>query len=540
MLIKRNHLIILFIPLVLSSFTHLWNLSQFPSFHPDEGVYIKRALHILEGNGPHDDTSSFDHSQDSTSSFDHPYFGQIFLAAFLGLIGFPNSINPSTDVQSIETLYLIPRILMGIVAVIDTFLIYKISETRFNRPIAIFAAILFAVMPLTWITRRIVLDSIMLPFILTSIFLALKIGPSSVSRNKNLLLLSGISMGIAIFTKIPAICFLPIALYLINQSLSVVPYKKNKFSFNSGKIKILIIWFIIPAVVIPAIWPAYAIVSDRFDEFIDGIFWQGTERHGGNSLFNIVEDFWKSDPVLLVLGIIGTIYCSLRREFVPIIWLVPYIIFLYFIGWVAHFHLILILPPLCIAIAKLIHDLPQICKLKKKDRIISFLIISSLCIFGLVNTTLLISTDLSYVQFYSISFIANQLEKESHERDPIPIIEDHERESDQITVIASPISSWIYKYVFDNENTFSHFRDTKPIRTSKIILLVDSIYQRVMSKIEGENLTQIDRLKNIYNNTTVAALFKDDESNYDSKIYPYTGIRANIGGSRTQEIRTNY
>ena len=190
----------------------------------------------------------------------------------------------------------------------------------------------------------------------------------------------------------------------------------------------------------------------------------------------------------------------------------------------------MILPPLCIAIAKLIHDLPRIGKLKKKDRIISFLIISSLFIFGLVNTTLLISTDLSYVQFYSISFIANQLEKESHERDPIPIIEDHERESDQITVIASPISSWIYKYVFDNENTFSHFRDTKPIRTSNIILLVDSIYQRVMSKVEGENLTQIDRLKNIYNNTTLVALFKDDESNYDSKIYPYTGIRANIGG----------
>jgi hypothetical protein len=92
---KKNHLILLFIPLVLSSFTHLWNLSQFPSFHPDEGVYIKRALSILEGNGPHDNTATFDHSQDSTSSFDHPYFGQIFLAAFLGLIGFPDSINPS-------------------------------------------------------------------------------------------------------------------------------------------------------------------------------------------------------------------------------------------------------------------------------------------------------------------------------------------------------------------------------------------------------------------------------------------------------------
>jgi hypothetical protein len=200
----------------------------------------------------------------------------------------------------------------------------------------------------------------------------------------------------------------------------------------------------------------------------------------------------------------------------------------------------LILPALCIAIAKLIYDLPHIIKLKKKDNIITFIIISSVCMFGLVNTTLLISTDLSYTQFYSVSFITKQIEKESHERDPLPALDDHERERDQVTVISSPISSWIYKYVFDNENTFSHVRDTKPISTSNILLLVDSTYKHVISKEEGENLTQIERLKNIYNNTNVAALFKDDVSNYDRKTYPYTGLNSANIGSRTQEIRTNY
>jgi hypothetical protein len=160
--------------------------------------------------------------------------------------------------------------------------------------------------------------------------------------------------------------------------------------------------------------------------------------------------------------------------------------------------------------------------------------------FGLVNTTLLISTDLSYTQFYSVSFITKQIEKESHERDLLPALDDHERERDQVTVISSPISSWIYKYVFDNENTFSHVRDTKPISTSNILLLVDSTYKHVISKEEGENLTQIERLKNIYNNTNVAALFKDDVSNYDRKTYPYTGLNSANIGSRTQEIRTNY
>ena len=59
-------------------------------------------------------------------------------------------------------LYAVPRVIMGILAVIDTFLIYKISEIRYNRSVALIASILFAVMPLTWLTRRRYLDSIML------------------------------------------------------------------------------------------------------------------------------------------------------------------------------------------------------------------------------------------------------------------------------------------------------------------------------------------------------------------------------------------
>jgi hypothetical protein len=75
-----NRIIFLLIPLILSSFTHLWNAAQFPSFHPDEGVYIRRALHILAGLGPQDPSSRFDHSQDSNTAYDHPYFGPILLA----------------------------------------------------------------------------------------------------------------------------------------------------------------------------------------------------------------------------------------------------------------------------------------------------------------------------------------------------------------------------------------------------------------------------------------------------------------------------
>ncbi len=126
-------------------------------------------MHVLEGLGPQE--SYF---------YDHPFFGQLFLAATLGIIGYPDSLNPSSgDAHSIEMLYTIPRTIIGILAVIDTFLIYKISERYYNWKVALFASLLYAVMPITWITRRILLDSILLPFVLSSIFFAVYLGYSN-------------------------------------------------------------------------------------------------------------------------------------------------------------------------------------------------------------------------------------------------------------------------------------------------------------------------------------------------------------------------
>ena len=147
------------IPLVLSTFTHLWNVIGFPAVHFDEGIYMRRAMIVLGGQSPQEG-----------SHYDHPFFGQIFLASILAIIGYPSSLHPTANgdaIHSIEMLYMVPRVLMGLLAVVDTFLIYKIAEVRYNsRNIALIASILFAVMPLTWLTRSIWLDFIQLPFLL--------------------------------------------------------------------------------------------------------------------------------------------------------------------------------------------------------------------------------------------------------------------------------------------------------------------------------------------------------------------------------------
>ena len=76
-------------------------------------------------------------------------------------------------------LYLVPRVLMGVLAILDTFLIYKISERYYNsRNVALIASILFAVMPITWLLRRVWLEPIQLPFVLASVIFAVYLGSS--------------------------------------------------------------------------------------------------------------------------------------------------------------------------------------------------------------------------------------------------------------------------------------------------------------------------------------------------------------------------
>ena len=62
--------------------------------------------------------------------------------------------------------------------------------------------------------------------------------------------------------------------------------------------------------------------------------------------------------------------------------------------------------------------------------------------------------------------------------------------------------------MYHHDQTFSHIRDTQPIHTDNIILLVDSLYKRITLRSEAENQTQLTRLSGIYNNTELAALFE--------------------------------
>lgn len=123
------------IPLILSAFTHLWNPIGFPAIWVVEGQHMQRAMQVLEGEGLHEPRSIFAHF------YDHPFFGQLFLAGMLAVTDYPPDMSTSVSVSSIETLYLVPRLFMGLLAVIDTFLVYRIAEYRYNNTVAFIAAV---------------------------------------------------------------------------------------------------------------------------------------------------------------------------------------------------------------------------------------------------------------------------------------------------------------------------------------------------------------------------------------------------------------
>ena len=527
MVTNTHSIFFLIIPLILSSFTHLWNPIGFPSFHVDEGIYMQRSIYVLEGNGPLEVTGL-------RTPYDHPFFGQIFLAAALGLIGYPDSLQPSagSGVHSIEMLYLVPRVLMGLLAVADTFLIYKIAEMRYrnNRTVALIAAILFAVMPITWILRRILLDNLLVPFLLSSILFSLyirkpiqQIDRNNVNNNSNnknniiVISLSGIFLGLAIFTKIPAFTFIPLVAFLV-------------FVNSNRNWKILGLWFI-PVILIPAIWPIYSIAVNQFDDWLYGIDFQS--RKEGKPLALAMEFFFVNDPLLLLLGIAGLVFAAVKKDFFVLLWAIPFLIFLYIVSWVSYFHLAPIIPIICLAAALPLGEL-FIKIIKKKVtqlRLLEYAVIGSIVIFGFASSWMLITTNVTrgYFELYSsiVTYMTGQNDAEDNNRFLLT-----GRYWTEAFV-------WIPRYIFDKDIQFIKDRDRDNIfeeladENKRLIFLLDRSDRESMKDNRDENL------ENLYDNTNPLVTVDDKAIKYDRSTYPYTNLNPNRDIGKVQ-VRTNF
>jgi len=484
---KKTAILFLVIPLVLAAFTHLWNPVGFPDVFYDEGIYMYRAMHLLAGGGPQID---YFH--------DHPFFGQLFLAGALSLTGYPGSLHPTTDTHSVQMLYLVPRVLMGILAIFDTLLIYKISERRYSKNVALLASVMFAVMPITWLTRRILLDSILLPFLLTSILFAIY---AKDSKNKNLLVvLSGIFLGITLFTKETMVVMIPLIAVLVYQGT------RNR--------KMLGLW-LIPVILIPMIWPLQSIQDNQFHLWITDILYQAHRQN--NNFINTVENFFFFDPVLLILGLAGILYAILKKDSVILLWFVPYLVFLVSVGYSQYFYWIPLLPVLCIAASILIMELCT--KAKENFRHIApFVVVSCIGIFGLTMSFLLINSNVSG-QYDAVAYVLQNVHNSNIQN------------QNDTTIVSSPVYSWIFHYVYHISDVLPDYRALLyiPTPTRHVILISDLHFK--------SNMNSGKQLSDLYYNTTMVKKFRGGVLDANLGQYPFTSMVANYEGSEV-EIRT--
>jgi hypothetical protein len=501
----KKPIFLIIIPLTLSAFTHLWNPAGFPDVFWDEGVYMGRALHVLAGLGP----------QEGPNYYDHPFFGQIFLAVVFKLIGYPGNFISSTVNDSIGSLYVVPRLVMGLLAVIDTFLIYKVTQCRHNTIIAFLAAVLFAVMPMSWFTRRIMLDSILLPFLLSSILIAVRlrrqnsgdaVKENGYTKNYNklpLVLISGTFLGLAIFTKIPVAVTIPLIGYLI-------------FLNTNKRWRTLALW-LIPVILIPLIWPAYSISQGQFEFWIETSIHQAT-RHGAPLFDTIAFDF-PIDPVLFILFFGGLILAALRKNLFILLWAIPFLIFLYFINWAPEWTLIPIIPVFCISAAILLHDIVTFVIRGTYAKLALWSMIFAIGIFGLISTSVLITINATSTQFQTISFVTNFFQNDKNA-------------AQTYMVVSSPAYSWIYNYVYKVNSVLVDYFDYEyeNIKPDKILLIAD---EHLRGDLRFKFLSQL------YNDTQTIKKFERDKTldTFDIGKYPYTSLKENSRAFASIEVR---
>ena len=250
---------------------------------------------------------------------------------------------------------------------------------------------------------------------------------------------SGVLLGLAIFTKITAIMIIPLLLYLL--------FMKSR----GNSLKALRLW-ILPVIIIPMIWPIYALISGQLQDWVDGVTWQGDRD--GRGLYRSYLSIFRMDPLLCVIGISSVILITaIKRDVFFLLWLVPFLLFYSLIPFIQHFHWIFVLPLLCIASGVCISDLLDILNKRKASlvRVGLYGAVSALFIFGFVRTVFLININLNGSLFTAQALIIKSL--------PYTIQKDHSTTENVILVGSNWMQSfsWIPEYIFNKGHSFEEY-----------------------------------------------------------------------------------
>ena len=265
----------------------------------------------------------------------------------------------------------------------------------------------------------------------------------------------------------------------------------NNNNNNKERWKLLGLWFI-PVVAIPLIWPVYVTFSlGQFDEWWTGINLQ-THRTNFNTFFDSVSYNFKIDPAFVILRIISLVFVALiKKDTFILLWVIPFVVFLYAIRFVSFYHLIPIVPALCIAASVLIMSLSdKIVKHKIKQKMtaasLPIIAISAVAVFGFANTIMMIAMSNNSPYFEALSFLVQYLKD---------VGKNDNEDGQRVSVISNPFYLWIPKYVFNLDNDYIGYYDSKmPIKNNKILAVMDQGFiDRMKNNQAGKQIQDINK-----------------------------------------------
>ena len=280
---------------------------------------------------------------------------------------------------------------------------------------------------------------------------------------------------------------------------------------------------------------------DNLIDWIEGVIYQTARDSGGKDLHSSFVLVYDMDPVLLTLTAAATIYGVIRKDYFILLWTLPYLVFLYFIGWVVPIHWIILVPILCISAAMLIDNLINALSSRKVVKFLPHIAISAFVILGFLTTSLLIEKNLNilYIQLYL--YIVQELQQDNTDNTSTHMQNlDNDGGTTMIGSHRTRALVWIPLYVFKDNITFRETdipKDnfTKPLETKKFLLVADS---GLISRLTGIDQYERDRrvTQLYYNNSNTIATFieKNLDKNYFFKI------DQNYGFGRFVDVRANY
>ncbi len=237
---------------------------------------------------------------------------------------------------------------------------------------------------------------------------------------------------------------------------------------------------------------------------------------------------------MVIMGIAGLFFAVAKRDAFPLLWSIPYLVFLYVINYVSTFFFIPIFPAFCIASASMFYaitrnsKLLQIPKGKRKavyQRIMpSIAIIAITAIIGVYGLT---------IDIAKINSNANELHLKTYQY-ATKILDNHDKtygEESKVTIISTPVYFWIPQYVFHMEdNTYvSHYSgvglSNLVENPGNFLLILD----RQLQDLLDQQNKRADLANTLYNISTTAAEIGYRGSEATNK----TNLEAN-------EIRTSW